>query len=349
MYRMRKKAMTTPNKNQIIEKAVELWHEDRAKNGDPSFDIEPELEELREEGFLSVAQSELMRGSYRAEIEGQFIDFVEPFKVDLDELYESNGLILGSRHTGKSDVAMLISERAMKEGTIVSVFDPSTDWISRSCIAQYMKVESYTILDVPNESTIYDISLLSPLQQQKIVEDFSKLLFERQAKAVDRKQHLVVFEEAQTYFPQGCMRAKRFQNVVRLLSVGRNIDIACLLISQFPAMLDKFAVKHTISQCWFGFTKEPNDLQYLKRILGDTSEELTKLNDGEFLYLDRKGIEKIGIEPYESSIAKTQIRPSIAVIPEPIQPKPKHTDNGKALGSILLLLLWLLILYVALR
>lgn len=341
--------MVTPTKEAIVERATELWHEDRVKKGDPSFSIEPELEELREEGFLSAAQSELMRDNCRAELEGQYIDFAEHFKVDLPELYEANGLILGSRHTGKSDVAMCIAERSMKEGTIVSVFDPSTDWQDRSSIRHYMKVEPYTILDVPSQSMIYDISLLSPLEQQKTVEAFSKLLFERQAKTQSRKQYLVIFEEAQTYFFQGCMRAKRFQNVVRLLSVGRNVSIACLLISQFPAMLDKFAVKHAISQCYFGFTKEPNDLRYLHRILGDISEELTKLKDGEFLYMTRKGIEKIHIEPYESGIAKIQQWPTIVPLPQVTQPKPKHYDNGKSLGSIVLLLIWLVILWIALK
>jgi len=332
-----------------LAKAKQLWHENRAKKGDPSYDINPELEELRESGFISLAQSELMRDKHRAEIESQYVDFPHHFTVDLSKLYEANGLILGSRHTGKSDVAMLICDKAVKENAVVVCFDPSLDWIQRSSIAHYMKVEPYTLLDVPSENIIFDISLLSPIQQQKSVETFSKRLFENQAESSDRKQYLVIFEEAHTYFPQGCMRAKSLQNTVRLLSVGRNVDIACILISQFAAMLDKFAIKHSTSQAWFGYTREPNDIKYLRQILGEETKELTKLEDGKFLYLKRNGITKIQIEPYESSVAKTEVKPSVPQIQEQIKPKPQHHDNGKVIGSILVALIWLIAIAIAVK
>ena len=59
IWRVRK--ITTPRKNEIIEKATELWRQDRIRANDPSFDIIPELCELEEEGYISAAQSELMR------------------------------------------------------------------------------------------------------------------------------------------------------------------------------------------------------------------------------------------------------------------------------------------------
>ena len=61
--------VTTPTREAIITKARELWHEDRSKHGDPSYYINPTLQELRECGFLSLAKSELMRGCARAEAE----------------------------------------------------------------------------------------------------------------------------------------------------------------------------------------------------------------------------------------------------------------------------------------
>jgi len=288
-----------------------------------------------------------MRDQNRAQVESDYVDFPSEFTVNLGELFESNALILGSRHTGKSDVAMMICERTMKEKAIAIIFDPSLDWIARSSIRQYTKVEPCTVLEAPSKSMIYDISLLSPSQQQACVESFSKRLFEHQVSSENREQYVVVFEEAHTYFPQGCMRAKALQNTVRLLSVGRNVNIACVLISQFASMLDKFAVKHSASQAWFGFTREPNDLEYVGKILGEQAKELTKLSDGEFLYLNRKGITKTQIEPYTSDIAKTEIKPSVPKILEPIKKTQSH-DNGKALASVVLLLIWLGILVVAL-
>ena len=53
--------MGMPNKHQIVEKAIELWKNERVRANDPSFDLTPEIEELREGGYLSSSQSALMR------------------------------------------------------------------------------------------------------------------------------------------------------------------------------------------------------------------------------------------------------------------------------------------------
>lgn len=326
--------MTTPTRTEIEQYARELWHRDRAKSGDPSFDIEPELNELRESGFLSVAQSSLMHNLETRHSEWVHNGFItketsteektlsprNTFSVDIGTLFDSGALILGSKHTGKSDIAMILSDKAIQKNAIVVCFDPSQDWSARSSIPSVMKVEPYRNLDVPSESTIFDISLLSPNQQQRTVENFSEKLFEHQAQAEKRRQYLVIFEEAHTYFTQGCMRSENLTNCVRLLSVGRNVLIACVLISQFASMLDKFAVKHSTSQMWCGFTREPNDIKYLKQILGSEVEKLSKLSDGEFLYLTRNGLSKVNIEPFESTIQKNQIAISETQATQSIKP-----------------------------
>lgn len=338
-----------PKRKAIIEKAIQLWFNDQYRKGfEPSTN--PEYSELLESGYIQLAKTMLMESERKRYAEHDFIDFPESFTVDLTELYESNGLILGSRHTGKSDVAMLISDKAMKDAIVV-IFDPSKDWLTRSSIPRFMNVK-HEISEIPNKSIIYDISLCSPLESQRIVEDFSKRLFEAQAEKQDRKQYLIILEEAQTYFYQGSMRAKAMQNTVRLLSVGRNVNIAVLLISQFASMLDKFCVKHAMSQVWLGFTKEPNDLRYLKRILGSEVKELTKLADGEFLYSTRKGISKIAINPFRSTVRKTKV-----LNVEPMEfvnfnTTSKARDNSNNLNGVLtffLLVMWFLGLLFALR
>jgi len=313
-----------PNRKQVLEKAIEMFHIERARNGDPSFNITPTEQELKENGFIQSAMSQLMSNMHKATLENDYLDYPQEFSVDLQELFESNALILGSRHVGKSDIAMMICDKAIEHDAIVVIFDPSTDWIARSNIPRFVKIEPYRLLEVPSESVIYDISLLAPNQSQRIVENFAKKLFESQVMCQNRKQHLVVFEEAHTYFSQGCMRAKALANCVRLVSVGRNVNISCLLVSQFASLLDKFVVKHSLSQAWFGFTREPNDLKYLKQILGKNSEYLTKLESGEFLFLDRTGVNKVVVESYETKVQKHQIStPQL----EPINlPKPKQNN-----------------------
>lgn len=342
------KRTTTPTKAKIEAKARELYVEHCYKSGCPKHaETNPELYELVESGFCSQAVSELMQNKTRAMLENDYIDFPQAFGVDIKEIFEANGLILGSRHTGKSDVAMKICDETVKEKAIVICFDPSTDWIKRSSITQYVKVKSHTVLDVPNESVIYDISLLSPIQQQRTVERFSKRLFETQAKTLDRKQFLIIFEEAHTYFFQGSMKAKAMQNTVRLLSVGRNVDIACILISQFAAMLDKFAVKHATSQMWFGYTKEPNDIKCLKQILGEDAEALAKLEDGEFIYVTRDKASKIGIEPYVNTSVKIQIVAEKRKSSDLKLDKKKQRQGKSSIASIIIAAMWLLAIIIA--
>jgi len=335
----------TPTKEQIERKARELYVEHCYRTNTPQLaDITPELSELKESGFVSLAISELMTSMERKNEQWLNVDFPENFSVDLSLLFDSGGLILGSKHTGKSDVAMLICDKAMQKNAIVVVFDPSLDWIARSSIKQYLKVEPYTVLDVPSKSTIFDISLLSPTQQQTTVERFSKSLFESQAQAQDRKQYLVIFEEAHTYFFQNAMRSKSLMNAVKLASVGRNVKIATLLLSQFSSVLDKYLIKHNTSQIWLGYTREPNDIRYLRQILGEHVSELPKLNDGEFLYLTRDNLQKINIQPFENTIPKEQILPKIPQL-EPLKTTPQ-TDNTHAISSLIVAFLWFIaILY----
>jgi hypothetical protein len=313
-----------PKREQVLAHARELFFQQSYRSGIQNVNT-PEDSELLEGGFYQQAVSELMtsveRKNERWLKESESAE-TSAFTVDIDTLFKSNALILGSRGIGKSDLAMMICDKA---NAIVIVFDPSLDWSARSSIPRVMKVEPYRNLDVPCESTIFDISLLSPNEQARIVENFAKNLFDYQVQASNRKQYLVIFEESHTYFYQGCMRSKNLANCVRLLSVGRNVSTSCVLISQFASMLDKFAIKHSTSQMWCGFTREPNDLMYLKQILGSDVKELSKLKDGEFLYLTRNGLSKINISPYESVIQKQEI-----AIPQctPIEPiKPKQETN----------------------
>jgi hypothetical protein len=314
-----------PTKEKVLERAKELFYQQAYRSGMEKVNS-PEDSELVEGGFYNVALSELMTSTERKNEQWLNIDFPENFSVDVDLLFDSGGLILGSKHTGKSDLGFMIADKCTEKDAVVVVFDPSLDWIARSSIKQYLKVEPYAVLEVPKKSIVYDISLCSPQEQQKILENFSKKLFEYQAQAQERKQYLLILEEAHTYFPQGCIRSKSLMNAIKLISVGRNIQIATLLLSQFSSVLDKYLIKHNTSQIWLGYSREPNDLKYLRQIIGDNVSELPKLNDGEFLYLTRSGIQKIAIEPYNSATPKTQFFSKIPQL-EPIKPIQQKANN----------------------
>jgi hypothetical protein len=249
-------------------------------------------------------ENERLATPSKAEIEQRAEKLSNGLKFDTVEAMRTTAFVSGSRGTGKSDVAMMIAEQLQNEGVTIAVFDSSLDWIRRSSISHYVTVQPYSKLEVPEQSMIFDISQLTPLQQQETVENFNKRLFESQLNS--EKRFFVVFEESQLYFPLNGMRSKKCQNSMRLLTVGRNLGISVCAISQFPATCDKELIKNS-GQIYVGYCAEPNTLSYWLGLLGNKTFELKNLQNGQFLYYNRNKISKTQIEPFEGITAKTEI------------------------------------------
>jgi hypothetical protein len=332
--------MTTPNRKAIIEKAIELFHDERARNNDPSFDITPTEQELSENGFIASAKSMLMRDNYRAMVESKdYMENFSDFQFDLNEAMQTTTFISGSRGIGKSDIAMHIIDKLTDESIICIAFDCSLDWLKRSSISQYITVKPYTDLNVPYQNTIIDMSILTPIEQQRTVEAFCKKLFEHQINNMANKYYLV-FEESQIYFPLSALSSKNTQNTMRLLTVGRNFNISLATISQFPALVSKELIKHA-GQIYIGYSTELNTLNYWRGILGTHTEKLKQLSNGQFVYYHRNKISLTEIEPYQNAKAKTQIRQTEPIITpiEPLKTTPQ-TNNTRAIVSLVTGLLW---------
>ena len=296
-----------PNKKAIIEKAIELFHNERCKNGDPAFAISPTEQELAENGFIQTARSMLMTDQNRSQVEGKdYTENLEDFNFDVSEALQNGIYTVGTRGCGKSDLNMMLSERLMKQGVIVLVFDPSMDWLKRSNVSKYVTVQPFTPITIPTESMIYDLSLLTPSQQREFVERFNRALVEYQISSTKEKWYFCIFEEAHTYFYQGSMRSKAMQYTVRALTQGRNFKISMALITQFSSMVDKDTMKF-MNQRFFGASNEPNDIGYLRGFLGKDAEQLKTLDNGSFLYFNKSKISKVSIEPYECENTKIEI------------------------------------------
>jgi len=336
--------MATPRKSEILLKAIELFHNERCKNGDPAFAITPTEQELAENGFIQTARSSLMRDQYRSQVEGK--DYVEnfaDFQFDDAEAMRTTSFVSGSRGVGKSDVCMRIAEQLQNEGITVIVFDPSCDWVKRSSIEQYLTVKPFSDLPIPETSTIFDISRLTPNEAQRSVERFCKTLFEFQIdNSVER--FYIIFEEAQIYFPLAALSSKNTQNTMRLLTVGRNFNVSMGAISQFPALVSKELIKHS-GQVWIGCCAEPNTVRYWGGIIGKSAEKLKDLQNGEFVYYCRNKISLTEIAPYESEVRKTQIQ-----IPEvqPTQPT-NQSINIIPLAKLFILLGFAVLVLYSLR
>jgi len=239
----------------------------------------------------------------------------------------------------------------MENEITVLVFDPTMDWIDRSNISEYLTVKTTNIfnIDIPDNSTIYDLSKLTIIQQQQFVENFCGSLYLKQSEKSKRERpwYFLIFEEAHTYFPQGSLRAKAFQETVRILTQGRNFNIRVGCITQFASLLDKNALRY-MKQRYLGWTDELNDVNYIKGFIGDKAEELKTLKAGEFIYSHPANniLKKIQIKPHEQTV-----KPQRIILPSPIliqqtNTNPQaHTTLGSAIiwMMFLMFMLWLIL------
>jgi hypothetical protein len=335
----------TPTKEAVYAESLRLWKNDLYRHGyDELGTNNPTQEELKASGFYQAALSSLMTNTEKKNEQwihnGSELETSE-FQFNTKEGMATTTFVSGSRGVGKSDVCMRIAQELNNEGITVIVFDPSCDWVKRSSIEQYLTVKSCSDLPIPETSTIFDISRLTPNEAQRCVERFCKTLFEFQ---IDNsmKRFYLIFEEAQIYFPLSALSSKNTQNTMRLLTVGRNFGVSMCAISQFPALVSKELVKHS-GQLWIGCCAEPNTIAYWKGILGKKAEDLKTLQNGQFVYYCRNKISLTEIEPYESEVCKTQIQIPEVQPTEPIKGKEEISTMpflrvGMVSGFVLLFL-----------
>jgi hypothetical protein len=336
--------MGMPNKQEIMQKARELYARDCYKRGCPDLaNVNPEDYELAQNGFTAVARSELMRDTSKAENShwsgyNENLENSDDLKFNLEEAMKSGVLVSGTTGTGKSDVGMYLTDQLMNEGIIVVVFDSSQDWQKRSSIARYQTLAIPHIDTVPERSVIFDISRLSVEQRQKLIENFSQTLYQRQAMNPSRRQYFLIFEEGSSYFREGFMRGKRFSNTAMLMSEGRNYGVRFMVITQFFASIDKMSMRY-MRQRYFGYTDELNDVSYVKAFLGDQASKLRDLSAGQFIYYNAGRTTKISIEPYTSTTPKISIQqPDTPAILKPnAQPRARTYDPTIAIARLILM------------
>lgn len=130
--------MVTPTRAEIIRLATERWHADQLRRGNPAFDIKPEISELREGGYLSAAQSELMRNPSFEEWDG-FNEQVKNLQKNLEKEQQNNDelktvlddilnyddlLIIANKGQGKTNALKVLSSELRKlPNTRVIIFE----------------------------------------------------------------------------------------------------------------------------------------------------------------------------------------------------------------------------------
>ena len=167
----------TPTKSEILEKAVELFHNDRFRNGDPSFAITPTEQELRENGYISIAVSGLLRDSVRANLEGwksyanaeNFGDSEQQldYKSLIEKVCEHGDLVvLGQKGTCKTTLMMHLARtlRADRNNRVI-IFETFPKWIHEFDSIPYMVIADSDVQ--PKENLPY-------LQEDKSYIQWSK-------------------------------------------------------------------------------------------------------------------------------------------------------------------------------
>ena len=112
--------MTLPNSDTIVNHAVELWKQDRIRNGQP-YEINPEISELQEEGFIIASQQDLMRNNdeYKQWLNKELSDKNHQIKsMDYKSLIEKVSgdlVILGAKDTCKTTLLKHLARELSKD------------------------------------------------------------------------------------------------------------------------------------------------------------------------------------------------------------------------------------------
>jgi len=208
-----------------------------------------------------------------------------PFSFDLGEAMRTGIFISGTSGYGKTNLAFHLAQEMVRNGIGINVFDPSQAW-RNSGIPTTHQFQTYEKLetDYPKEkSIVYDISLLYVEQQKQLITTIIRDMFNRAVRLKTRPRKVIIFEECQLLVPQGRLQSTEAQEVLRLMTVGRNFNLRFILITQRPATVDKTAVS-LCGQKYLGRVDELNDIKYLRNWIGDWVEKLPSLNIGQFIY-----------------------------------------------------------------
>ena len=306
--------MTTPNKQQIIERATELFFQHEYKNGNRTS-INPTESELRESGFISVAVSELMRSesfeykAYLAEERTQCKTCLDHnisegrLPIDLEECKRSNILISGTNQTGKSLTAMSIADRLMREGWQIIAFDTCGHWKRKSSIPHVQVIKSMDDKFVLNdgESVIFDVALLKLRNQKEYVENFLENLWLYRVVTLPKQWCMLVFEEFQLCARN--LRGDLSQNLLRIMSVGANYKVRSLGITPDLSLIDTAFIRLAQQRYHFRLGNEPNAKRRFRAYYGsDWCRVAKELDVGFCIYVNNDKVEVWRIPLFEARI-----------------------------------------------
>jgi len=207
------------------------------------------------------------------------------FEIDVNEALRSGVFICGGKGTTKTNLAKIITDKLLRLGYVVKVFDISKAWLKSSIPYVYeitMNIRMDTSL---YRSVIFDLSRLLPKDAKRFISLILAAEWDMQVRLTEQQRRWIVyvFEETQMLTPQGHLRSNEAQQILRLMTTGRNYNLGYIAITQRPALCDTSVFELTF-QKYFARMNGENDLRKVANYIGAKAYDLEKLRLGEFFY-----------------------------------------------------------------
>lgn len=246
---------------------------------------------------------------------------------ELEEAKKQNILVSGANNSGKTRLACGIASMLKTFGT-VQVYDVSGVWKRISDLPYYSKAykmnNKTAIQRFPRDiSGIYDLSYLTLNESKKFVEEEARRLWEERTALPQQyiKPLWCIYEEAEAYlrFARNC------ENLHRLIHIGRNQNIRCILITTDLALIDPSIIR-LCSIRFHGFLNiEENSKRKFKAYYGKDNARIAYegLETGDFIRLHKRKLDIVSVPCY-----MTQHKPQNLIQPQP-RPEPLTTKIRK--------------------
>jgi DNA helicase HerA-like ATPase len=199
-------------------------------------------------------------------------------------------------------------------GWRVLVFDNSGVWSDISDLPYYLMInpnQYYYKTQTLDESTIYDISNLIPEDQQIFTDLFLQDVWNNRF-SYGFGWLMIILEEAQLYARN--IRGKVTQNLLRICSAGRNRQVRTLAITPDLALIDPSIIRLCGQRYHGRLGIEENSKRKFRSYYGkQVTDTATKLETGQFLYLNRNKLEVVRVPLFEPVTQPQQY----------IEPKPQ--------------------------
>ena len=241
--------MVTPTREKIISYAIEKWHEDQLRKGNPAFDIEPEISELKEGGYLSYAQSQLMRNPNHDQWDG-FNERLENLKKTLEKEQQNDVklkmimddilnyddlLLIANKGIGKTNALKVLSSELRKlPNTRVIIFETFPKFCLEFEAIPFVKIHDEDVTETSHTVDIESYFLrherdYSVLRGEEIKEALTKhkdLIFTLEIKDIERIAFFV-YSIVNHFYRKAYLRLykgyKKREKVIFIVEESQNI------------------------------------------------------------------------------------------------------------------------------